>query len=609
MAAPSITAFPEKIINTFLSKWNASSLPIQYTINNDKFPVGETVTNYFTQVLIFINGSLVATIKQIPDSNNNTKVDVRKYAQTALKLVQSSGVRDTNASCNIYITGSEEYIDAASVSQSNAITGGGPSVLHFATLSALPFGGSRGGNMYDYIIDRNKADLGKFMTFFIRGQLVDSTAFLLSFILQEPGYDIEVKQFDINAGLLVTELITIPDEGIGVYRIDLAGANFDADNISYLTVEILTDTYGTAVSEIFNIDVDLDCAVAPLAPSNLIAVAGGDPSTEVDLSWSSNSDGEETGFGVERGTDGILFVPIGTTETGVVTFEDTGLAAGAQFFYRVRALGGLPSAYSNTANIFTLDADASLFITNAVITVQTQKDAINVFVITVKVIGVWTKSIIIYLFVGGSASQHKFNLKDPQDTDAAHRALFSGGLTHNPTGVKPGGINGKADTFLNCDSDLPCQDAFYCIYLRDTVEPDPVTFAFGAFNNPAFMGMQPDDGGPGPPSQTSYAMGSTTAANFILKTNGAADQVGVHVQSRRSSTDFEVRKDKVIVDVINTNSETNPGPTNDTTLWARGSALFNNNQTSLYACGTSLTTQEMDDLTDAVTTFRTAIDP
>ena len=55
----------------------------------------------------------------------------------------------------------------------------------------------------------------------------------------------------------------------------------------------------------------------------------------------------------------------------------------------------------------------------------------------------------IYPFVGGTASSHKWNLKNPLDTDAAFRLVFSGGLTHSSTGIKGNGTNGYFDTFLN----------------------------------------------------------------------------------------------------------------------------------------------------------------
>lgn len=56
---------------------------------------------------------------------------------------------------------------------------------------------------------------------------------------------------------------------------------------------------------------------------------------------------------------------------------------------------------------------------------------------------------VLYPFVGGTASTHKYNFVDPQDTDAAFRLAFFGGWTHNAKGATPNGTNGYADTFYN----------------------------------------------------------------------------------------------------------------------------------------------------------------
>jgi hypothetical protein len=63
--------------------------------------------------------------------------------------------------------------------------------------------------------------------------------------------------------------------------------------------------------------------------------------------------------------------------------------------------------------------------------------------------GTWSKMKAIYPFVGGTATTHKFNLKDPRDLDAAFRLSFSGGWTHNSNGVTPNGVNAFANTFFN----------------------------------------------------------------------------------------------------------------------------------------------------------------
>ena len=60
-----------------------------------------------------------------------------------------------------------------------------------------------------------------------------------------------------------------------------------------------------------------------------------------------------------------------------------------------------------------------------------------------------SKMVALYPMVGGTASAHKFNLKDPRDLDAAFRLVFSGGMTHSSTGVLFNGVNGYGNTFLN----------------------------------------------------------------------------------------------------------------------------------------------------------------
>jgi hypothetical protein len=97
----------------------------------------------------------------------------------------------------------------------------------------------------------------------------------------------------------------------------------------------------------------------------------------------------------------------------------------------------------------SVDADAQAFITAANITNTTQQNAIIKLVTDLKGYGVWTKMKAVYPFVGGTASQHKFNLKDPRDLDVAYRLAFNGGWTHSSTGAQPNGTTGYANTFFN----------------------------------------------------------------------------------------------------------------------------------------------------------------
>jgi hypothetical protein len=119
---------------------------------------------------------------------------------------------------------------------------------------------------------------------------------------------------------------------------------------------------------------------------------------------------------------------------------------------QVTATNGSGSA-SATSNTITptaaVDPDAQEFITAAAITDPTQQAAINTLVVDLKAYSIWSKLNAIYPMIGGTASTHKFNLKDPRDLDAAYRLVFNGGWTHSVNGATPNGTNAFADTKLN----------------------------------------------------------------------------------------------------------------------------------------------------------------
>jgi hypothetical protein len=117
----------------------------------------------------------------------------------------------------------------------------------------------------------------------------------------------------------------------------------------------------------------------------------------------------------------------------------------------------------------SLDPDAQAFITAAAITNPTQQTAINTLVVSLKGYGLWTKMKAIYPFVGGTATTHKFNLKNPLDTDAAFRLVFNGGWTHSSNGAQPNGTNAWANTHLNPNSILSLTSAHMAFYSRSNV--------------------------------------------------------------------------------------------------------------------------------------------
>src|SRR5262249_48789433 len=74
----------------------------------------------------------------------------------------------------------------------------------------------------------------------------------------------------------------------------------------------------------------------------------------LDLSWSDNS-AIETGYSVERSTDGVNFVPlIPPLPAGTTSYFDTALNPDVHYWYRVRALNfAADSDYSNVVDATT----------------------------------------------------------------------------------------------------------------------------------------------------------------------------------------------------------------------------------------------------------------
>src|SRR3954454_8961019 len=73
--------------------------------------------------------------------------------------------------------------------------------------------------------------------------------------------------------------------------------------------------------------------VTPAPPTNLTARAAS--ATSVNLHWSDNST-RESGYRIERSTDGKTFSQIKVTGASATSFTNTGLTSGKKYYYRVR---------------------------------------------------------------------------------------------------------------------------------------------------------------------------------------------------------------------------------------------------------------------------------
>jgi hypothetical protein len=203
---------------------------------------------------------------------------------------------------------------------------------------------------------------------------------------------------------------------------------------------------------------------------------------------------------------------------------------------------GSANATSNTITpTAAVDPDAQAFITAAGITNPTQQGAINTLVIALKGYSIWTKFKAIYPVVGGTASQHKYNLKDPRDLDAAFRLTFATGWTHSATGMTPNGTSAYADTFCSILNNIGESSHAFGVYSRTNNTSGAQVY--GAFNN-----------------SIKFVQNNLTAANFVsgnvtqIISYTANPTTGLIIGTRRSVTDFQAYRAGVSLGTNTTNA-------------------------------------------------------
>lgn len=87
-------------------------------------------------------------------------------------------------------------------------------------------------------------------------------------------------------------------------------------------------------------------------------------------------------------------------------------------------------------------------------------DAIDGLITDIKDAGLWSDLQAFYPFIGGTASTHKWNLKDPRDLDAAFRIDWFGGLTHDRFGITGNALNGYGNTHITPSTDINGSNSF-----------------------------------------------------------------------------------------------------------------------------------------------------
>jgi hypothetical protein len=228
--------------------------------------------------------------------------------------------------------------------------------------------------------------------------------------------------------------------------------------------------------------------------------------------------------------------------------------------------------------------------------------AINTLVNDLVGYGIWTKLKAIYPFVGGTATTHKFNLKNPADTDAAFRLSFSGGWTHSANGIQGNGANTFANTFYVPNTECDSQNNSIAAYERTNIAQQ--TFAIGASN-----------GGGGLPNP--FALLPRYLSNNAYYANGAYTPFGTGITDGRgfwlgftdASSEIYYRNTSLITSVLLSVKALTTRPLYIGANNGGGNAEFIGNRQFAFASmgGTKLTTTEAANYYTAVQAFQTTL--
>ena len=255
------------------------------------------------------------------------------------------------------------------------------------------------------------------------------------------------------------------------------------------------------------------------------------------------------------------------------------------------------------------DVDAQAFITAAAITDPTQQAAINTLVVDLKGYNVWTKMRALYPFVGGTASTHKFNLKNPLDTDAAFRLVFNGGWTHSANGALPNGANAYANTFLTPSTNLINANHHLSYYSRTQALTNSIEMGVGdAFGRYSAHFRIRFTGGAFVDKFT-FSSGNTLTDALINTTN--TDSRGHFLGNILSTSNRKTFKNG-IVQGTNTSTITNALGTGNIFLSAfnqqpNTAVIFSSKQCAFSSIGDGLTDAEALNFYTAVQAFNTTL--
>ena len=261
------------------------------------------------------------------------------------------------------------------------------------------------------------------------------------------------------------------------------------------------------------------------------------------------------------------------------------------------------------------DTDAQAFINAAGLTDLGQANAVNTLVVDLKAAGVWTKMKALYPFVGGTATTHKWNLKDPRDLDAAFRLVFNGGWVHSATGALPNGTTGYGNTFLVPSNNFPISqyDAHISLYSRTNIEAPTTNWLSGSigvdddYNSAAYFILNVNS------KTTRIVQGRTLGNQWTTYSGPLDDSRGFFIINKQNNTTLKLKKNDTLLSSNTTLSTAQYRPAQNFYIGAvNGSQSYSglnydNKEYGFISIGNGLTDTEATAFYTAVQKYQTTL--
>jgi len=257
-----------------------------------------------------------------------------------------------------------------------------------------------------------------------------------------------------------------------------------------------------------------------------------------------------------------------------------------------------------TPSSAAFDADAAAYL-QAVVSAggtgitSTVSAATNTMFVDLKSAGIYTKLDALYPFLGGTSASCKWNAKDPQDTNAAFRLTFAGGITFSQEkGIQGNGTNGQADTYwIESAQTSTSANTTIGYFISQT---GSTGFEIGAQYVSGWLTIQSSNG-------TNTRGSIQTGALNILTATTNTQAINFFALTRLNNSQVSFVRAGGGVQTVTQNTTITRTGTNVGLLYAAGFGGFTNRTLGTAFMGDGLTTTELGNLRDIITTFNTTL--